>query len=87
MKLGTYAKTDDGFNIELISGNCEYAVGTTEAHMMTLRMGVEGEGLIMFLDIDDMQDFANQMRKCVDQLRMDLINDYLKKSFGSEFEF
>lgn len=87
MKMGIYTKTDDGFKIEPISGKCEYALGTTESHKVTLRMGVDDRGLILFMDIDDMQDFTAQLRKCVDQLKAEVIEDYFKNVLGKEFEF
>lgn len=88
MKLGTYSKVNDGFSIELIPGTCEYALGTTESHMFTLRMGGEDEGLIMFLTIDDMQDFSHQLKKCVDKIKMEVIQEYFRNTLGNtEFEF
>lgn len=87
MKLGTYTKESDGFNIELIPGEVEYVVGTTEALMFALRMGAKDEGLIMFLDIDEMQEFSQALKKSVDDMRVQMINKVMKEAFGKEFEF
>lgn len=87
MKLGTYTKEAEGFKIELIHEDVEYAVGTTEACMFTLRMGAKDEGLIMFLDLEDMQDFSQALRKAVDGMRVQMMNKYLNGALGKEFEF
>lgn len=87
MKLGTYAKETEGFKIELIHEDVEYAVGTTEACMFTLRMGAKDEGLIMFLDLEDMQDFSQALHKAVDDMRVQMMNKYLSGALGKEFEF
>ena len=87
MKLGTYAKESDGFKIELINGDCEYALGTTEALMFTFRMGVDDEGMIMFLNIDEMREFAQTLRKTVDDMRGQMINKVMKEALRNEFEF
>lgn len=87
MKLGTYTKGTEGFEIELIHEDVEYAVGTTEACMFTLRMGAKDEGLIMFLDLEDMQDFSQALKKSVDDMRVQMVNKYLNGALGKEFEF
>ena len=87
MKLGMYTKESDGFKIELVPGEVEYAVGTTESLMFTLRMGGKDEGLILFLSIDEMQEFSQALRKSVDDMRAQMINEYLKGALGKEFEF
>ena len=86
MKLGTYIKESDGFKIELVPGEVEYAVGTTEALMFTLRMGANDEGLILFLSIDEMQEFSKALRESVNDMRAQIINKAMKEAFGKEFE-
>lgn len=82
MKIGIYEKYKDGFRISDIEGDVEYSLGTSaEEIMMTLRMGTPNDGLIMFMDINDMTEFANAMRKCVDQLREDNLRRILRKEF------
>ncbi len=82
MKIGIYEKYKDGFRISDIEGDVEYSLGTSaEEIMMTLRMGTPNDGLIMFMDLNDMEDFANAMRKCVDQLREDNLRRILRKEF------
>lgn len=87
MKLGTYTKNEGGFKVELISGDCEYALGTTEALMFTFRMGVDDEGMIMFLTIDEMQEFAQALRKSVDDMRAQMFSKVVSEALGKEFEF
>ena len=87
MKLGMYTKESDAFKIELVYGEVEYAVGTTEALMFTFRMGVDDEGMIMFLSIDEMEEFAQALRKSVDDMRAQMLNKFMTEAFRKEFEF